>query len=133
MIYVKKYVANIKIVMQIEILKSKLHRATVTNVHLEYEGSCAIDQALLESAKINEYEHLHIYNLNNGNRFTTYAIKAERDSGIISFNGAAAYQGKVNDKVIICRPFIISQRLFILKKIQILLKTSRTVLMNKQK
>lgn len=88
--------------MQIEILKSKLHRAIVTNIHLEYEGSCAIDQTLLESANINEYEHLHIYNLNNGNRFTTYAIKAERNSGIISFNGAAAYQGKVNDKVIIC-------------------------------
>ncbi len=88
--------------MQIEILKSKLHKATITDVHLEYEGSCAIDQTLLDSANINEYEQIHIYNLSNGNRFTTYAIKAERDSGIISLNGAAAHKGEVDDKIIIC-------------------------------
>ena len=88
--------------MQIEILKSKLHRATVTDVHLDYEGSCAIDQSLLKSANIYEYEQIHIYNLSNGERFTTYAIKAEKNSGIISLNGAAAFKGKVNDKIIIC-------------------------------
>lgn len=88
--------------MLIEILKSKLHRATVTAVHLDYEGSCAIDQSLLKSANIFEYEQIHIYNLNNGERFTTYAIKAEKDSGVISLNGAAAFKGKVNDKIIIC-------------------------------
>lgn len=93
---------NVKIVMLIEILKSKLHRATVTNVHLDYEGSCAIDQSLLEAANIFEYEQIHIYNLNNGARFTTYAIKAEKNSGVISLNGAAAFKGKVNDKIIIC-------------------------------
>lgn len=88
--------------MRIKLLKSKLHRATVTNVHLDYEGSCAIDEDLLQAADISEYEMLHIYNLDNGKRFTTYAIKAESKSGIISFNGAAAYQAKKNDLVIIC-------------------------------
>ena len=63
--------------MKIQILKSKLHRAKITNVHLEYEGSCAIDEELLDAASINEYEMIHIYNLNNGNRFITYAIRAE--------------------------------------------------------
>ena len=86
----------------IQILKSKLHRAIITEVHLDYEGSCAIDEELLEAASINEYEMIHIYNLNNGNRFTTYAIKAERGSGTISLNGAAAYQGNKNDLIIIC-------------------------------
>ena len=66
--------------MRIKLLKSKLHRATVTNVHLDYEGSCAIDEDLLQAADISEYEMLHIYNLDNGKRFTTYAIKAESKS-----------------------------------------------------
>ena len=88
--------------MKIQILKSKLHRAKITEVHLDYEGSCAVDEELLEAASINEYEMIHIYNLNNGNRFTTYAIKAEKGSGTISLNGAAAYQGNKDDLVIIC-------------------------------
>ena len=88
--------------MKIQILKSKLHRAKITEVHLDYEGSCAIDEDLLDAASINEYEMIHIYNLNNGNRFTTYAIKAEKGSGTISLNGAAAYQGNKDDLVIIC-------------------------------
>ena len=88
--------------MKIQILKSKLHRAKITEVHLDYEGSCAIDEELLEAASINEYEMIHIYNLNHGNRFTTYAIKAERGTGIISLNGAAAYQGNKDDLIIIC-------------------------------
>ena len=88
--------------MKIQILKSKLHRAKITEVQLNYEGSCAIDDELLEAASIKEYEMIHIYNLNNGNRFTTYAIKAERGSGTISLNGAAAYQGNKNDLIIIC-------------------------------
>ena len=90
------------IVMNITILKSKLHRATITDVHLDYEGSCAIDENLLLASGINEFEMIHIYNLNNGNRFSTYAIKAEKDSGIISLNGAAAFKGKKNDIIIIC-------------------------------
>jgi len=88
--------------MRINILKSKLHRALITDIHLDYEGSCAIDENLMKAASINEYEMLHIYNLNNGNRFITYAIKAEKGSEIISLNGAAAFKGSKNDLVIIC-------------------------------
>ena len=88
--------------MKINILKSKLHRATITDVHLDYEGSCAIDANILQASGINEYEMIHIYNLNNGNRFSTYAIKAEKNTGVITLNGAAAFKGKKNDLVIIC-------------------------------
>jgi len=88
--------------MEITFLKSKLHQATVTLTELEYEGSCAIDADLLAAAGINEYEQIHIYNLNNGERFTTYAIKAEAGSGVISVNGAAAHKADKGDRVIIC-------------------------------
>ena len=88
--------------MLVSLLKSKLHRVIITNIHHDYEGSCAIDERLLNSAKIHEYEMLHIYNLENGKRFTTYAIKAEKNSGIISLNGAASFMGDVGDKLIIC-------------------------------
>jgi aspartate 1-decarboxylase len=82
-------------------LKSKLHRATVTHSELHYEGSCAIDETLLDAANIHEYEQIQIYNVTNGERFTTYAIRAERDSGIISVNGAAAHKANPGDLVII--------------------------------
>lgn len=82
-------------------LKSKLHRVRVTHSELHYEGSCAIDEALLEAANIREYEQIQIYNVNNGERFTTYAIRAERDSGVISVNGAAAHRAAPDDLVII--------------------------------
>lgn len=88
--------------MQHMMLKTKLHRARVTHAELEYEGSCAIDGDLLDAAGIHEYEQIHIYNINNGERFTTYAIRAEAGSGIISINGAAARKASVNDLVIIC-------------------------------
>ena len=68
--------------MQRMMLKSKLHRVTVTHAELHYEGSCAIDQDLLDAADIREYQQIDIYNVNNGERFTTYAISAERASGI---------------------------------------------------
>ena len=83
-------------------LKAKLHHAHVTHSELEYEGSCAIDGHLLDSAGIREYEQIQIYNLNNGNRFTTYAIRAEHHSGIISVNGAAAHKASPHDRIIIC-------------------------------
>lgn len=83
-------------------LKAKLHRACVTQVELDYEGSCAIDEALLEAADIREYEQIHIYNIDNGERFVTYAIRAERGSGMISVNGAAAHKASPGDRVIIC-------------------------------
>lgn len=82
-------------------LKSKLHRVVVTHSELDYEGSCAIDTVLLEAANIREYEQIHIYNVTNGERFTTYAIAAEPDTGIISVNGAAARRAAPNDILII--------------------------------
>ena len=82
-------------------LKSKLHRVTVTHSELEYEGSCAIDINLLKEANINEYEQIAIYNITNGERFTTYAISAEQGSGIISINGAAAHKANPGDILII--------------------------------
>jgi len=83
-------------------LKAKLHRVTVTHSELEYEGSCAIDGKLLDTAGIREYEQIDIYNIANGERFTTYAIRAEDNSGIISVNGAAAHKAKPGDLIIIC-------------------------------
>jgi aspartate 1-decarboxylase len=82
-------------------LKSKIHRASVTHSELHYEGSCAIDEALLEAADIREYQQIDIYNVDNGERFTTYAIRAERNSGVISVNGAAARRAAVGDLLII--------------------------------
>ena len=87
--------------MQITLLKSKLHRVRVTQSELHYEGSCAIDEALLEAADIREYQQIDIYNISNGERFTTYAIRAERDSGTISVNGAAAHKANPGDILII--------------------------------
>jgi aspartate 1-decarboxylase len=87
--------------MQRTMLKSKLHRVRVTHAELHYEGSCAIDEALLEAADIREYQQIEIYNVTNGERFTTYAIRGERDSGIISVNGAAAHKAKPGDIIII--------------------------------
>ena len=82
-------------------LKSKLHRVSVTHSELEYEGSCAIDVSLLEASNIKEYEQISIYNITNGQRFSTYAIQAEKNSGIISINGAAAHKADPGDKLII--------------------------------
>ena len=96
--------------MQITLLKSKLHHANVTHAELEYEGSCAIDGALLEAANIREYEQIQIYNLNNGERFTTYAIRAEDNTGIISVNGAAAHKANPGDRIIICTYAVLSQQ-----------------------
>jgi aspartate 1-decarboxylase len=87
--------------MQRTMLKSKLHRVHVTHSELDYEGSCAIDETLLEAADIREYQQIDIYNINNGERFTTYAIRAERHSGIISVNGAAARKASPGDLLII--------------------------------
>lgn len=82
-------------------LKSKLHRVTTTHSELHYEGSCAIDDNLLEAANILENEQVVIWNINNGERFTTYAIRAERGSGIISVNGSAARRAAPGDLLII--------------------------------
>ena len=88
--------------MQLTLLKAKIHRASVTHAELHYEGSCAIDANLLELSGIREYERIEIYNINNGERFATYAIRGEAGSGVISVNGAAAHKAGVGDLVIIC-------------------------------
>lgn len=88
--------------MQRILLKSKLHQARVTNAVLNYEGSCGIDLDLLDAAGIAEHEQIDIYVVENGARFHTYAIAAERGSKIISLNGAAARMACVGDRLIIC-------------------------------
>ncbi len=88
--------------MQLTMLKCKLHQACVTHAELDYDGSCAIDSDLLDLAGMLEFEQIEIYNISNGERFTTYAIRAEAGSGVISVNGAAAHKASVGDRVIIC-------------------------------
>ncbi|MBI3570432.1 MAG: aspartate 1-decarboxylase [Gammaproteobacteria bacterium] len=83
-------------------MKSKLHRVHVTHSEPDYEGSVAIDGKLLDAADIREYERIEVYNLKNGERFSTYAIRAEDGSGVISVNGAAAHKADPGDIVIIC-------------------------------
>jgi aspartate 1-decarboxylase len=83
------------------LLKSKIHRVAVTDCELHYEGSCAIDEDLLDAANMVENEQVHIWNINNGERFVTYAIRGERGSGIISVNGSAARRAAVGDLIII--------------------------------
>jgi aspartate 1-decarboxylase len=83
------------------LLKSKIHRVAVTQCELHYEGSCAIDEDLLDAADIAENEQVHIWNINNGERFVTYAIRGKRGSGMISINGSAARRASVGDLVII--------------------------------
>lgn len=95
--------------MQTTMLKAKLHRATVTHAELDYEGSCAIDGHLLDTAGIREYEQIHIYNITNGERFVTYAIRAENGSGVISINGAAAHKANPGDLVIIAAYAMLNQ------------------------
>ena len=82
-------------------LKCKIHRATVTEAVLHYEGSITIDETLMEAAGLIEYEQVHIYNIDNGNRFSTYVIRGERDSGVICVNGAAARKVSKGDLLII--------------------------------
>jgi len=83
------------------LLKSKIHRVAVTQCELHYEGSCAIDENLLEAAGIVENEQIHIWNIDNGERFVTYAIKGQRGTGMISVNGSAARRAAVGDLIII--------------------------------
>ena len=87
--------------MQRVMLKSKLHRATVTDADLNYEGSITIDECLMESADILPHEKVAVYNLSNGERFSTYTIKGKRNSGIICLNGAAARKASKGDRIII--------------------------------
>lgn len=88
--------------MQRTLLRAKLHRVHVTHSELNYEGSVAIDGRLLDAADIREYERIDVYNIKNGERFSTYAIRAQDGSGIISVNGAAAHKANPGDLLIIC-------------------------------
>ncbi len=87
--------------MQIEVLKSKIHRAIVTEANLEYIGSITIDEDLMNAANLIENEKVHVVNINNGERLETYVIKGERGTGVICMNGPAARKALVNDIVII--------------------------------
>jgi aspartate 1-decarboxylase len=87
--------------MNFTLLKAKIHRAHVTHAELHYEGSCAIDGRLLDIAGIREYEQIHIWNVTNGERLITYAIRADENSGIISINGSAARRAAPGDIIII--------------------------------
>lgn len=88
--------------MILNVLKAKIHRATVTEANLEYNGSVTIDQTLLERSGILPFEQVHVYNITNGQRFVTYAIEGEAESGVICLNGAAARLVSQGDLVIIC-------------------------------
>ncbi len=87
--------------MKIEVLKSKIHRATITQANLDYIGSIEIDENLMDAANLIENEKVHIYNISNGERLATYVIKGQRGSGTISLNGAAARKAQTGDLVII--------------------------------
>lgn len=88
--------------MLISMLQAKLHRVRVTRADLHYEGSCGIDEILLETSGIREFQHLEIYNVENGERFTTYAIRSPRNCREICLNGAAARKAAIGDHLIIC-------------------------------
>jgi aspartate 1-decarboxylase len=87
--------------MERQMLRAKLHRATITEADLEYEGSLTIDKDLLEAVGIIPFERINVYNINNGERFETYAIEGKAGSGVIGLNGAAARKGMVGDLIII--------------------------------
>lgn len=87
--------------MQRIMLRAKIHRAFITDANIDYEGSIAIDETLMESAGILQFEQVQVYDINNGNRFETYSIKAPRGSGTISVNGAAARKVSIGDRIII--------------------------------
>ena len=91
------------------LLKSKIHRVVVTDCELHYEGSCAIDEDLLDAAGMAENEQVHIWNINNGERFVTYAIRGQRGTGIISVNGSAARRAAVGDLIIIAAFGLVSE------------------------
>lgn len=95
--------------MFVNMLKGKIHRATVVQAELDYVGSITVDEALLEAAGIYEYEKVQIVDVNNGSRFETYTIAGERDSGLICLNGAAARKVQVGDKIIIMAYAVMSE------------------------
>ena len=102
-------------------LKAKIHKARVTEINLDYEGSLTLDETLMQAADMLPFEQVHVYNISNGQRFITYLIKGEKNSGIIGINGAAAHKAKIGDKLIIASYAVIDEekRDFIVPKIVI--------------
>ena len=109
-------------------LRAKLHRATVTEADLHYEGSCAIDSTLLEAADMKAFERIELYNVNNGERFSTYIIEAPRGSGVISLNGAAARRAHVGDELIICTYATMSEEVAATYKPKVVLLDERNAI-----
>ena len=95
--------------MERQYLNSKIHKATVTDSNIDYEGSCEIDIALLKAANIDPYEKIDIYDITNGERLSTYAIPGKPDTGIIGINGACCHKIKINDEIIICTYSMLSE------------------------
>ena len=91
------------------VLKSKIHKANITQANLDYEGSITIDEALMKRADLLAGEKVEVFNMNNGSRFETYVIKGKRNSGVICLNGPAAYLGSVGDKVIIVSYLLVEE------------------------
>ena len=96
--------------MLTQVLKAKIHRATVTQAELDYVGSITIDEALIEAAGIREYERVQVVDISNGNRLETYVIAGERNSGVICLNGAAARLVEIGDKVIIMAYVLLNEQ-----------------------
>lgn len=96
--------------MLTQVLKAKIHRATITQAELDYVGSITIDEALIEAAGIREYERVQVVDINNGNRLETYVIAGERNSGVICLNGAAARLVEIGDKVIIMAYVLLNEQ-----------------------
>ena len=90
-------------------LKSKIHGAIVTDVNINYEGSLTLDEKIMEIANLMPFEQVHIYNITNGERFTTYIIKGKKDSGMVCVNGAAARKATPGDKIIIASYTVIDE------------------------
>jgi aspartate 1-decarboxylase len=95
--------------MQRTMLHSKIHRATVTESDLHYEGSLSIDSLLMEEVDLKPFEKIKVYNINNGERFDTYAIEGKKGSGIIGLNGAAARKGLAGDLIIIASYVLVKE------------------------
>ena len=95
--------------MDRQYLNSKIHKATVTDSNIDYEGSCEIDVALMKAANIDPYEKIDIYDITNGERLSTYAIPGKPDTGIIGINGACCHKIKINDEIIICSYIMLNE------------------------
>lgn len=95
--------------MKRRMFKSKIHRATLTEANVDYEGSITIDENLLDAANIREFEWVHVWNVTRGTRLSTYALRGERNSGVICLNGAAAHLAEIGDLIIISTECFISE------------------------